>query len=917
MKKILKYSLLFVMGIVMVAGTGCTPKELNTNQFEGFTVAAIAPNPVMRGAELHIVGNGLEDAVEVKFAGDVTVTDIKTIVTGTPCEISVTVPVEGPEVGKVIVVGKDGKSASTKFDLTFTEPISVESFTPATALSGDVITIKGEYLNVVKSIIFAGDVMVNEFESQSRHELQVKVPANALSGAVIVSDVDEINDDSTIPNRIYAPTELKMGSPKVNAAQKAVYKSGQLVKVTGNHLDMIKEVNLPNADGVEFTINEAATELTFVFPAKAKDGAITLVSFENNEFSAGEFEAVVVTDLTVTSLAEDGRFKANNEVKISGTDLDLVTKVEFGGGEESSFYFSDGAIFTHIPAAAKDGAVTVTMESGEQAYSEDLEVVKPIITSWTEVTEALVAGAGELAIEGTDLDLVTSAKIGNKTQSFVDCAFSFDVSNEGVYTVVVEIPRNAYSGPITLASAAGYETATDAIPVTYDEAVTINFDEPSYGLGRNISINGKNLLQVEQIFIKGKKVTNYVVRSDDAMSFAIPDKIGPGVYRLDLVLIDGTELTWPVAFEITAPFTETVIWEGNHDLADWGANLEAGPEDGFVTAGLQEGDLVRIYYNTYSPEWQFKIQDGHWAAINLPILDGANTVNGNYAESGSAYFSFEVNADILAQLTLTGQGWGYSFVINGAGANITGISMIHFGAAEKRTNIWEGSTTVGDWDGSMGALSWGGYDWSTVQAGTKLAVSFTTSSDNAVMRFGNGSWVSIPSLAPLAKEGNLPIAGLTSYEFELTQADVDELAANGGLVICGAFWTITEVALVTMDSGAAAEKTIWEGSSTVTWNGGAVSALAYGGFDWSTVEAGTILCAHYTIDDPEGGCIRFGAGNWASIPSLAPLATDGNLPVQEGGHEIELTQADIDYLIAGDGMVICGTGYTITSVGLK
>ena len=49
--------------------------------------------------------------------------------------------------------------------------------------------------------------------------------------------------------------------------------------------------------------------------------------------------------------------------------------------------------------------------------------------------------------------------------------------------------------------------------------------------------------------------------------------------------------------------------------------------------------------------------------------------------------------------------------------------------------------------------------------------------------------------AGLADDGNIPIAGLTSYEFELTEADLEQLTTAGGLVICGAFFTITSVGL--------------------------------------------------------------------------------------------------------------------------
>jgi hypothetical protein len=919
MKKTVKYILSAALTLLLAA---CGREELDTNQFgEGVRFSAMAPNPVMRGGELRIVGSNLDQVTEVRFAGGVTVTDIQVVKQGTPGEIRVQVPLEGPEVGPVEIVGKDGVTSRSFADLTFTEPIEVESFTPATVLSGDVLTFKGEYLNDVKEVIFSGEDAVSvTFESQSRHELKVKVPANAVSGPVILSDVNELEDANSIPNHIYAKTDLAVGNPTVVKAANAVYKSGDLITVKGAHLDMIRNVSLPQVSEVDFTVSADATTITFNLPPKASDGSIILTSYAGVDFEAGLMETVSVTDLGIVSKAEDQRYKAGCEVEITGSDLDLVTKVEFTGAE-ASWYLDKGKIIATQPAAAKDGPVTVTLDSGKQAYSEDIEVVKPVFESRSE-GETWTAGQQTIEIFGEDLDLVETVKMGNKAQSFIPCEFEFKTDGEGKTVVSVMIPDQAYSSAIILTSAAGYETVTDALTVVYDEAVSIKFDEPSFGLGKNISVTGKNLLQVEQVFIKGKKVVSYANRADDAMAFAIPDGIGPGVYRLALVLVDGAELTWPVPFEITAPFTETFIWEGHEDLGSWGPQPYLGADGALADGGLEIGDVMRIYYTHYADGWQFEIFGGHWEGMSFPELDGGKAVKSDNQDPDAQYFAFEVTEANYGILTSAAQGWGGVLVVQGESVIITGLSIIHFGAAEKRTTIWEGSVTVGDWDGSMGALSWGGYDWSTVQAGTKLAVSFTTSSDDAVMRFGNGNWASLPSLAGLAKEGNLPIAGLTSYEFELTQEDLADLVANGGLVICGAFWTITEVALVTMESAGPQEKTIWEGSVQVWWGdagSNALSALAYGGFDWSTVEAGTILCAHYTIDEGvEGGCIRFGNGSWASIPSLSGLAQDGNLPLVDGGvHEVELTADDLAFLVANDGMVICGNGYTITSVGLK
>ena len=502
----------------------------------------------------------------VNFAGDIEVTEFVKLSKGAKLDtLEVIVPLEGPEVGKVVLNVKDGRKFTSFSDLSYSEPIEVESIAPKTVLSGDVLTIKGEYLNDVKEVIFSGeDAYAVDFESQSRHELKVVVPANAISGPVILSDVNEVTDASSIPNHIYTE-DLTVGDPTVTKAAKATYKSGDVITVSGAHLDMIANVAVPQVAEVAFTVAEDGKTITFNLPAKATDGKIVLTSFAGKEFEAGEIETVSVKNLAVKSLAEDSRFKAGCKVEITGTDLDLVTKVDFPNAE-AEWSFADGKITTTLPAAAKDGAVVVTLDSGKQVSSEDITVVKPEILAW-ETFDPYVAGETEVIVEGTDLDLVKSVKMGDKKQGFIDCEFT--VSNNEAQEVIVKValPEQAYTGPIIFTSEAGYETATDEIVVTYKMAVSIQFDAPSFAMGKSVSLTGSKLLQIEKVYVKGQKVTDFAVRADDAMSFMLPEKVGPGVYRLDLVLVDGTELTWPIPFEVTAPFTETFFWEGNEDLS--------------------------------------------------------------------------------------------------------------------------------------------------------------------------------------------------------------------------------------------------------------------------------------------------------------------------------------------------------------
>ncbi len=739
MKNILKYSALAVLFISLAALSGCRKEVLSTDQFgDGVKFASFAPNPAMRGGEFHIYGSNLQDVAEIRLGGNVTIGEYTVVKSGKQSEITVQIPLEGPEPGVVSIVDNAGNVYSSITSMTFTEAMEIDSFAPAEALSGDVITIKGEYLNIVREVIFGGDVRVTEFASQSRHEIKLALPANAVSGPVRVGDVNELVDQNTIPNVVYSAAELSVGDPTVTEAGKATYKAGDVITVNGEHLDMISEINLVGASGVEFNCAEDAKTITFTLPASATDGEITLVSYAGKQFVAGEIETVSVADLDIKSTAEDGRYKAGSVVEIAGSDLDLVTKLEFNNAE-ASFYLQEGKLYAEIPAAAKDGAVTVTLASGKQAQTAAIEVVKPVITSLS--VTAAVAAKDKVEIAGTDLDLVTEVKNGDEIQGFIACEYVCDSPEK----LTVSIPREAYNGPLTVVAANGYESVSETVTVSYDEAVSITFDKPSFSVGKPISISGTNLQNIESITIKEKKVVSYSQRSDSAMSFAIPDGVGPGVYRLVLTLVSGDTLTWPVPFELTAPYTETYIWEGSEDLASWGNAPYLGAPNAFQTAGIAEGDVIRVYFTAYNSWWQFKNLAGHWDELSIAELDGTSTVTTDNCDTSAGYFAFNVTADILAKLTNQDEGWGGAYQCQGEGVIITGVSLIHYGATE--TVVWEGSEYSGDnYDNNLSLGSEDAWVNAGLEEGSEIRIYFTTTdAENWQIQLFDGHWNNLGS----------------------------------------------------------------------------------------------------------------------------------------------------------------------------
>ena len=768
MKKIFQLTTLVAMALVVFS---CTKKEVSTEQFDTAAVAlkAYGPQPVVRGGILRFVGSNLDKVVSVTIPGVDPITP-EVVTAGVHSEIRVTVPKDGPELGYPVLTLADGSTITAKTQLSYSEPIVFESFSPTEVLPGTTITIKGDYLNLIHEVILPGEVYIPDdlFVAHDRYTIKVTVPETARTGKIGLGTLDEseVEDDKVLAtlNVVESEEDLVVLTAEGALTAKS-YKAGDAVTIKGTNLTLTKKVELEGADVTEFAAT--ATTLTFVLPDTATDGEVLMVMASEVAVSAGEITTVV----PVVSGVTPAPVKNGAVVTLAGSDLDLVTGLDFPNAAGAEFAFAEGLITATVPEAAQEGELTLHLANGK-TVTADLTLVKPVVTGFS----ANPASAGStVTIEGTNLDLVA--------------AVSFSIGEEA-YLTVKEIE--------------GSETAiTVAVPTAAVKGIIV--------------LNLKNGSDVEGLELDiDKPVAAYLV-TVPADVFKVGD--------LFVAEIENADHLQKVLFdEIEVPFV-----------------INNGKLYATVPAGVKKGTILHLV-------------------------------------SDNGTLDYGVNID-------------------------PGDRII--------TTIWTGPSTVTWAGGAVTALSWGGYDWSTVKAGLYLKAVYTIDDPAGCIRFGNGSWASIPSLAGLAQDGNLPLQE-GGHAVLLTQEDLDYLNSTGGLVICGTGYTITEIQLVEL---IPQETIIWTGPSTVTWAGGAVTALSWGGYDWSTVVAGSSIAAHYTIDDP-AGCIRFGNGSWASIPSLAGLAADGNLPLQEGGHTVVLTQEDVDYLNSTGGLVICGTGYTIASIGL-
>ena len=688
MKNIFRISALAAL-CSLIGLVACTREELSTDQFSDDAVvfSAFAPNPVVRGAELRIMGSNLDKIVEVQIPGSEPIRDINVVSSGRISEIRVITPTAGAEeesvTGPVIIRDAAGNTYQSKTDISFTEGIVLESFEPSDAMPGDVVTIKGDYLYNVQQVVLNNGVYVtgDQITEKNRRELKFIVPSNAVTGPVTIGDVNENdNPDGLIPNNIPSQDVLTIGDPTVNSAARGALKAGAEVTVTGKYLDMIESANFGGVN-VDFILAEDAKSVTVTVPDTAVDGELVLVSFAGKQFKAGAYTTVVPTGVAI---AAETRYKAGLDAVVTGKDLDLVTGADLAG-TALDYAYADSKISFTIPAAAVDGVVTLALANGKTVTTQAITLIKPVITEVTPLE--LYAGDENVTVKGEDLDLVTGATLGGRAAEFeyVDGA------------VIVKTELTSVSGKIvlTLDNGVAVESA-DAVTVKYHSKVIVTEMPAMQHIGQEVVLKGANFSLVENIFIGDVKVTQYSIRTDEEVRFLMPwNKVG--TYSVSFLLFDGDTETLATQIEVGLELDIRTIWEGNEHLTWTGMQTLAW--GGFDWSTVKPGTVLTAYFTQdENPEYdpQVRFADGNWNSLptGVAIAGGDGNI---IVGPGATYYSITLSADDLVLLREKG------LVMTGTFYTLTKLTLTS--EISQETTLWEGELIADNWANQPYALS--------------------------------------------------------------------------------------------------------------------------------------------------------------------------------------------------------------------
>ena len=504
----------------------------------------------------------------------------------------------------------------------------------------------------------------------------------------------------------------------------------------------------------------------------------------------------------------------------------------------------------------------------------------------------VVMAGGEMVITGSGLNQVNSIFFPGNIE-----VTDFEVVTSNQIKVIIPSGIDEEGGFLQIASA----------DKTIESSVTMRLAKPELKsmdpgdevkTGQELTFKGVDLECIKQVIFPAKtegqhiviKAIDFIRKASDNLKVKVPAGIKNGMNRITLVATDGTTLT---SEKIKLVPSETggdnILWEDNFVIGDWDATLNL---DVSYFQKLAVGDKLRFYFTpTPGDGWQQidlrDSADGGFPGFEFKWL-------GDYPDG---YADLEVTQDVYDRIMVNG------LIVRGAFYTLTKVELIKGSPVDPSSNvIWEGNFVIGDWDTLLELnVSY----FQKLAVGDKLRFYFTPTP-------GDG-WQQI-DLRDSA-DGSFPgfeFKGLVDYpdgyaDLYVTQDVYDRIMVDG-LLVRGAFYTLTKVELI--------QESPVDPSSNVIWKGEQEYGEWYDLFldlsHFQNLSVGHKIRMYFIPSQDGWPQIDIRDGADASFPGLEWTGLDA---YPDGYADLEVTQDVYDRITTG-GLHIRGYYYTLTKVEL-
>ena len=420
---------------------------------------------------------------------------------------------------------------------------------------------------------------------------------------------------------------------------------------------------------------------------------------------------------------------------------------------------------------------------------------------------------------------------------------------------------------------------------------------------------GNQKLAPATTFIKG----DFTVQNSEEMTVTIPDLCVPGKLRLLTdsgdTIVSASNITFAEEIKVTS-FSPTSIHPGDILTIKGEYVWNIGQVVFFDHVAVNAEDFVRNTRNEIQVRVPMEAKSGE--LVYNDGSDGAeNIVIGNLnVDAAKATGVSNANPEFNETITITGE-------------NLDLVTAIDFPAvAEVPFTIVNGNSIqvtvpANTVSGTVTLHTASGLTTSVDITVPLASVSSTDPVDDVKVgqtitikgeKLDRITQLKLPGISEPLEKGQF-----TQSATQITFVVPKDMGDGKVTLIQHENWSV-ESGKITMHSDLP-EQAIWSGEFVCSgWNGN--QDLAWGNFDWTTIEAGTKVMFYFKKNNPgQWGCISLRhCKDWGNLP--APIPGQYDLDEDEGVLSVVFPQNVLDDIIANNGLVITGDNYTLTKVAV-
>lgn len=618
-------------------------------------------------------------------------------------------------------------------------------------------------------------------------------------------------------------------------------------------------------------------------------------------------------------------------LRFLGSNLDQVTQVIIPGVNpitdidvRQSGIPSE--IWVQVPVdGPEEGYVTLVTANGEEITTlTQLTYEEPIVFEGFSPASAM---PGEtITITGDYLNLIHEVIFAEEVAVPEENFISHDR-----YQIQVVVPDSARTGEIILSDGAeelpNWIYSEEELEVGTPTVTSITTDT-RFKAGERLSINGTALSLVDYVRFEGAEVPSAALAEDDKEPFnvnengtnltlTLPAEAASGT--VELVLRSGVTVTASQHFEVVVPTDITVttsrIKAGNA-LALSGNDLDLVTSLSFPSN--EEGTTI--------DGGEFTVAANSLTLNTVPETAIDGNLSLNMANGMSVAVPYTLVKPTVTSYSANPVNAGETLTLTGTDLDlVTGVSI---GGGSTATPI-EGSTesnltiTV-PMDSQSGPVS--------------LILANGTSVESGTLNVNEAVFCYIANMP----EEDIVVGTICQVEIangdRLTEVQVDGTSVNYIVNDNNLLFNVpttagsnSTVKLISSNgeieytfpfvSGVAEETVIWTGNFDLgNWANG-MQDLAWGGYDFSALQAGNTIIVYFTQDATASSWqLKLGRGSdWSTLPDFQEYAGGGDATDLTAGatsFSYQLGANDVNEILTNNGLIFQGANVTLTQISI-